>query len=1170
VNPEERELHGGCASDPSGRPALELADPEPRPGRARRVVEALLGRLSGSAAAQGAVAFLVATTAVNLSNFVFHVVVSRLLGPSNYGELGALLNVLTLLSVPLGAVQAAVTYAEASGAGRGSGAQGGVGVRAATLRATAAGLALVAVLIAASPLVDGFLHVRSPLPVILLAVAVAPSVVGAVLQGVLMGRLRFGPVATSLVLGTILGRLAVGVVLVGVGLGVDGAIAATVLGQLLGLAVLGLALRRELFVSGPGAHHGVDLSHGLLSTGALAGYWVLASLDTILARHFLAPREAGYYAAAATAGRIALFLPGAFVSIAYPRFSADGGRGEVSRRTLRASLVGIGGIGLAAAGVLALFAPLVVEILFGGRFGPAAGAIRLLGVEAAGLGLVSLLVYFHLARASRLSLVCWGSAAVAVGGIWLFHASPIEVALVMLVVVAATFVFSFATAAHGLLAEPAWPAPLPPPSAGPGGEGELDLTVVLPYYNPGPALRRHVEEVAAVLEAEGVSYELVAVSDGSTDDSPASLAGLLPGRLRSVELPANYGKGQALRTGLAAGRGRYLGFIDADGDIPAGELARFVDLVRRERPDIATGSKRHPASEVVYPPARRAYSVGYQGLLWVLFRLKVRDTQTGLKLIRREVLAAALPRMVEKRFAFDLELFVVARRLGYTRVAELPVRIRERFSSTISPKAVWGMLLDTLGIFYRLRVLHYYDRPSPLPREDSSASGPYAQRPAPPLPSARPADAAPHSSPALPITFPGSRPHGPTRGLSIGILIDRSAPTHTGGYERRAWELARRLAPRHEITLLTACPAERVVDGVRFLPLAANADSFNRHGHRSVGSTLRLLLASVAVSLPFPLDILDCNATPFIHVPAVRFRLRQVDTAFVVTAHEPLQSQLTTYVKDRNFPAGRLAAKALAVAYRSAHSSCDALIAASERTFYGLRHEGYSPIGFTRGGVGTLGAPRDTYDGNLVTLSRLVATKRVSEVLRASAILIERGQADSLTVIGDGPQRADLETLAADLGILRLVRFAGEVTESEKYDLLASCSIYLSASLREGLSISTLEALSQGLIAVISSAPGIPHGALDYLAEGINGAVADTTAASLAAAVETIVLDNASFAAMSRSAITTASLYTWDRAATELETLYYRAMERESAVRPSPVGSQPLDTADRAAQGLSW
>ncbi len=718
----------------------------------RRVVEALLGRLSGSAAAQGAVAFLVATTAVNLSNFVFHVVVSRLLGPSNYGELGALLNVLTLLSVPLGAVQAAVTYAEASGAGRGSGARGaaeagggqrvgaatggagagageaqvggaagGVGVRSATLRATAAGLALVAVLIAASPLVDGFLHVRSPLPVILLAVAVAPSVVGAVLQGVLMGRLRFGPVATSLVLGTILGRLAVGVVLVGLGLGVDGAIAATVLGQLLGLAVLAVALRRELFVSGPGAHHGVDLSHGLLSTGALAGYWVLASLDTILARHFLAPRDAGYYAAAATAGRIALFLPGAFVSIAYPRFSGDGGRGEVSRRTLRASLVGVGGIGLAAAGVLALFAPLVVTILFGGRFGPAAGAIRLLGVEAAGLGLVSLLVYFHLARASRLSLVCWASAAVAVGGIWLFHASPIEVALVMLVVVAATFVFAFATAAHGLLAEPAWPAPLPPPSARPGGEGELDLTVVLPYYNPGPALRRHVEEVAAVLEAEGISFELVAVSDGSTDGSPASLAGLLPGRLRSVELPANYGKGQALRTGLAAGRGRYLGFIDADGDIPAGELARFVDLVRRERPDIATGSKRHPASEVVYPPARRAYSVGYQGLLWVLFRLKVRDTQTGLKLIRREVLAAALPRMVEKRFAFDLELFVVARRLGYTRVAELPVRIQERFSSTISPKAVWGMLLDTLGIFYRLRVLHYYDRPvTPLATEDGS------------------------------------------------------------------------------------------------------------------------------------------------------------------------------------------------------------------------------------------------------------------------------------------------------------------------------------------------------------------------------------------------------------------------------------------------------------------
>lgn len=258
---------------------------------------------------------------------------------------------------------------------------------------------------------------------------------------------------------------------------------------------------------------------------------------------------------------------------------------------------------------------------------------------------------------------------------------------------------------------------------------EVDLTVVVPFFNPGPALAAHVSDVAATLAAAGVTFELIAVSDGSTDGSPASLEGLLPGVLRRVELP-HAGKGHALRAGLAQGRGRYLGFIDADGDIPARELERFVAALRSRRPEILTGSKRHPASEVVYPPLRRLYSAAYQRLLKWLFDLSVEDTQTGIKLVRRDVLAAVLPYLVEERYAFDLELFVVARHLGYRQVEELPVRIRRRFSSTISLPAVLGILRDTLAIYWRLRWRHFYDRPAGSRATDAVATGPsFAERP---------------------------------------------------------------------------------------------------------------------------------------------------------------------------------------------------------------------------------------------------------------------------------------------------------------------------------------------------------------------------------------------------------------------------------------------------------
>lgn len=237
---------------------------------------------------------------------------------------------------------------------------------------------------------------------------------------------------------------------------------------------------------------------------------------------------------------------------------------------------------------------------------------------------------------------------------------------------------------------------------------ELDLTLVVPFYNPGPRLHQTVAQAVEVLRGTGRSFEVVAVSDGSTDGSEQTLQDLLSDQVHQVVLPSQGGKGQALRAGLSRGRGRYLGFIDGDGDVPPDLLAGFVAIVDGSRPDVVLGSKRHPASQVVYPLARRAYSWGYQQLVRILFRLNVRDTQTGIKLVRRQVLQAVLPLMVERGYAFDLELLVLARHLGFTDLVEAPVRIVERFSSTISPRAVAAIFRDTLAIFWRLRIRRSY------------------------------------------------------------------------------------------------------------------------------------------------------------------------------------------------------------------------------------------------------------------------------------------------------------------------------------------------------------------------------------------------------------------------------------------------------------------------------
>jgi hypothetical protein len=69
--------------------------------------------------------------------------------------------------------------------------------------------------------------------------------------------------------------------------------------------------------------------------------------------------------------------------------------------------------------------------------------------------------------------------------------------------------------------------------------------------------------------------------------------------------------------------------------------------------------------------------------------------------------------MLEKRFAFDLEFLVVAKRAGYKRFFEAPVRLSYQFRSTISLRTAFRILLDTAAIYYRRYLLRFYDLPGP-------------------------------------------------------------------------------------------------------------------------------------------------------------------------------------------------------------------------------------------------------------------------------------------------------------------------------------------------------------------------------------------------------------------------------------------------------------------------
>ena len=242
------------------------------------------------------------------------------------------------------------------------------------------------------------------------------------------------------------------------------------------------------------------------------------------------------------------------------------------------------------------------------------------------------------------------------------------------------------------------------------------LSVVMPCYRLAGRAGANVERVRSLLEGQ-VPFEIVPVDDGSADGTGEELqqaAVAHPQTVRPVLLTANVGKGAALMDGFRHSRGTHILLLDGDLDLDPAVLPSFFDVMQREQADIIVGSKRHGDSEIDYPWRRRVASTVYYGLVKLLVGLPIRDTQTGMKLFRREALQWAFDRMLVKRFAFDVELLAVAHQHGY-RVAEAPIRMQ--FGNKVGSLTlanVRTVMLDTLAIFYRLRILRYYQSVEPV------------------------------------------------------------------------------------------------------------------------------------------------------------------------------------------------------------------------------------------------------------------------------------------------------------------------------------------------------------------------------------------------------------------------------------------------------------------------
>jgi len=242
------------------------------------------------------------------------------------------------------------------------------------------------------------------------------------------------------------------------------------------------------------------------------------------------------------------------------------------------------------------------------------------------------------------------------------------------------------------------------------------ISIILPAYKQEKTITEDIKNLEMFLSSLTIPFELIVVVDGLEDDTYKNAKVLKNKNIKVFCYNKNYGKGYAVKYGMLKAKGDAIGFIDAGMDLDVSAIGMLLDYMLLQDADIVIGSKLHPDSVVAYPVQRKILSWGYRTLTQIMFGFGVRDTQVGLKLFKRRVVRDVFPSLLIKRFAFDVEILAIAYARGYRKIYEAPVRLKFNWGSSIANftsgsfwKVIFSMLWDTAAVFYRLRIIHYYN-----------------------------------------------------------------------------------------------------------------------------------------------------------------------------------------------------------------------------------------------------------------------------------------------------------------------------------------------------------------------------------------------------------------------------------------------------------------------------
>ncbi len=242
----------------------------------------------------------------------------------------------------------------------------------------------------------------------------------------------------------------------------------------------------------------------------------------------------------------------------------------------------------------------------------------------------------------------------------------------------------------------------------PPAPGRVRLSVVVPAYEEAERIGATVARICAELEPRvGVGeLEVLVVDDGSSDGTAA--AARRAGAHRVVALPVNRGKGHAVRAGVLAASGRTVAFTDADLAYSPDQVHGLLEAVEAGW-DVVVGNRHHASTTttVAAPPVRRLGSQVVNLATRLVLDVDHTDTQCGLKAFRADVARVLFGHARVDGFAFDVELFVLVERYGFS-LQEVAVDIENSPRSTVNvARDAVRLLVDLLRIRRAVRAGTY-------------------------------------------------------------------------------------------------------------------------------------------------------------------------------------------------------------------------------------------------------------------------------------------------------------------------------------------------------------------------------------------------------------------------------------------------------------------------------